>query len=108
MLMYIACFIGKGQAIATKIKEPAKKEAKRNLAGERVREMDGMIENDEEQGEEEETDPQADAGLFASNETLILGEKYPNSTETTVAHWQLENHDAFLLTFISCLRNGPI
>lgn len=98
--------LGKGQPIVSKVKSPEKPKARRQLGGRRTREMDGMIEDD---GDAEDAESgSAESGVFAPNEQPILGNRYPDSTETFVTKWQLEHQQGFIPAFINCIRHAPI
>lgn len=94
--------LGKGQTISTKVQEPSGSVVKRKT-GRKMRERDGMVEDDGSSSDDNGASP----GLFAPP-VPILGEKYPNSTETNITAWQLDNCQGFISAFISCIRNAPI
>lgn len=101
--------LGKGQTIVSKVKAPEKRKAKKQLGGKRPREKDGMIEEDGgDENASDESESSSPEGVFASNSLPILGHKYPDSTETIVTKWQLENQEGFIPAFINCIRNAPI
>lgn len=94
--------LGKGQTISTKVQDPQKLKSKRKT-GRKMRERDGMVEDDGSSSDDNGTS----AGLFAPP-IPILGQKYPNSTESKITAWQLDNCQGFISAFISCIRNAPI